>query len=78
MPFEMQLTQPLAETFQCGGMAQDTPTAKVMAWNALEASIGFDDVEAWKMSGVDHVHVPSAEAPGVQFVATFIRNPEHP
>ena len=77
MPFDMVLTQPLAETFGCGGLAPNIPAAHNLAWDALEASLGGDPGAAWTLKTMEHEFVPSAERPGVQFRATFARNPEY-
>ena len=75
MPFEMQLTQPLAETFHCGGVAPNIPRAHDMAWAALGESLGDDPPRAWKMGEMTHAF--STEPPGVAFTAIFLRNPEY-
>jgi hypothetical protein len=75
MPFEMQLTQPLAETFHAAGVAPNVLAAHNMAWDALTSSLGDDPVEAWKLGEITHAY--STEPPGVAFTATFLRNPEY-
>ena len=74
MPFEMQLTQPLAETFVCSGVAPNVLGAHNMAWDALTSSLGGDPIAAWKLGEIMHAY--STEPPGVAFSATFLRNPE--
>jgi hypothetical protein len=76
MPFEMILAQPLAETFQCGGTAATVIMAHNLAWDALSSSLGPDPVEAWALKTMQHSYHPDPDAPGVQFVAEFVRNPE--
>lgn len=81
MPFDMILTQPLAETFSCGGRAANVLMAHTMAWNALTAVLGTDPVEAWMLKGMQHQYDPgpagSAVEVGVAFAAEFVRNPEY-
>ena len=77
MPFDMVLAQPLAETFKCGGNAIDVGSAHNMAWNALTSSLGADPIEAWTLKVMEHVYDPNPAAPGVQFIAEFVRNPEY-
>lgn len=76
MPFDMILAQPLAETFQCGGMAENVMAANVLAWNAMRSVLGGDIIEAWSLKTMQHIHVPGGDSPGVQFVAEFVRTPE--
>ena len=77
MPFEMILSQPLAETFQCGGVAPNVLAAHNLAWDALNGVLAGDPVEAWALKAMQHTYVAHAEAPGVQFIAEFVRNPEY-
>lgn len=74
MPFEMQLTQPLAESFHVSGVAPNVLAAHNMAWDGLTSSLGSDPVAAWKLGEITHAF--STDPRGVAFTAIFLRNPE--
>ncbi len=76
MPFDMVLAQPLAETFECGGMAPGIHGAHTLAWDALESILGSDDASAWALKRMQHTYVAHQDAPGVQFIAEFVRRPD--
>jgi hypothetical protein len=76
MPFDMVLSQPLAETFQAGGVAPNILAAHNLAWDALNSMLGGDPAEAWALKGMQHTYYPNPTTPGVQFIAEFVRDPE--
>lgn len=77
MPFDMVLAQPLAETFQAGGVAPNVDEAHNLAWQALGAMVTQADLPAWSLKVMQHTYFPNPTTPGVQFVAEFARNPEY-
>jgi hypothetical protein len=71
------LTLPLMETFQCGGLAPNILASHNLAWDALTGVLAGDPIEAWSLKVMTHTWVAHEDAPGVQFVAEFARNPEY-
>lgn len=69
------LAQPMAETFQAGGLAPTIPAAHDLAWNALDSVLGGDPIGPWKLKAIEMTYTANPEAPGVQFVAEFLRDP---
>lgn len=78
MPFDMLLNQPVAETFQAGGLAPNVLAAHDLAWQALSAMVEEADMPAWTLKVIEHTYYPNPTAPGVQFTATFVRHPDGP
>ena len=77
MPFDMVLSQPLAETFGAQGFAPNIASAHDMAWSALTTALGNDtaDLPAWSLKVMRHGYSPEGQG-GVNFSAEFARNPE--
>ena len=70
---EAMLAQPKLETFTVVGLSPDVLKADAKAWEGLEAILGSDPVDRWRLKSMQHQFEPPSS---VRWQAEFLRIPE--